>query len=106
MLIVFVHVHVKSGMADAFVEATRKNAQASLGEPGVLRFDVVREQADADKFVLVEVYRDEQAPAAHKKTAHYEAWRAAVEPMMASPRHSTKYSAVEPLDASGWRTGG
>lgn len=106
MLIVHVHVQVKPGTEEAFVEATRKNARASLGEPGVLRFDVIRDAADERKFVLVEVYRDAAAPAAHKATAHYEEWRATVEPMMAVPRASTKYGAVEPLDAGGWRSGG
>jgi autoinducer 2-degrading protein len=103
MVIVHVHVVVKSGMEEAFVAATRVNARASLGEPGVLRFDVVRQVADPRRFVLVEVFRDEDAPAAHKATAHYAAWRDAVEPMMAEPRVGTKYAAVEPESADGWR---
>jgi autoinducer 2-degrading protein len=104
VLIVHVQVHVSSDSVDAFIAATRINARASLGEPGVLRFDVVRDLAAPDRFVLVEVYRDEQAPAAHKDTAHYKAWREAVEPMMASPRTSTKYEAVDPIDPSAWRS--
>lgn len=103
MLIVMVHVHVLPGTADAFVAATRANAAASLGEPGVLRFDVVRELGDSDRFVLVEVYRDDAAPAAHKATAHYATWRDTVEPMMAEPRRSTKYEAVAPSEPAGWR---
>ncbi len=104
MLIVHVHVHVLPGRADAFIEETRKNARASLAEPGVLRFDVVRDLADPDRFVLVEVYRDDAAPAAHKATAHYAAWRDAVEPMMAEPRRSTKLAPVEPTAERGWRS--
>ncbi len=106
MLIVHVHVQVRPGTEAAFVEATRKNARASWAEPGVLRFDVIRDAGDERKFVLVEVYRDAQAPAAHKETAHYKEWRDAVEPMMAVPRASTKYAAIEPSEPSGWRTGG
>jgi len=104
VLIVHVHVHVKPGQADAFIAATRKNADASRKEPGILRFDVVRDLASPDRFVLVEVYRDELAPAAHKETAHYKAWREDVEPMMASPRHSTKHEPITPDDESGWRS--
>ncbi len=104
MLIVHVHVHVKPGMADAFIEATRKNARASLEEEGVLRFDVTRDLAKPDHFVLVEVYRDAEAPAAHKETDHYKAWREDVEPMMASPRHSTKHEPIAPMLESGWRS--
>ena len=43
------------------MEATLANAQNSLQEPGIVRFDVVQDHADATRFVLVEVYRDEAA---------------------------------------------
>ncbi len=56
---------------------------------------------DAAHFLLVEVYRTADAPARHKETAHYAAWRDAVAPMMAAPRSSVKYSNVFPADA-GW----
>ena len=52
--------------------------------------------------VLVEVYRDADAPAAHKLTPHYAAWRDAVAEMMAQPRASTRFSAVFPADGEGW----
>lgn len=104
MVIVHVSVHVKQGDVAAFVAATEANARASLGEAGVLRFDVIREEASADRFVLVEVYRDAAAPAMHKDTDHYKAWRAAVEPMMASPRTSVKYVDVFPTWSAGWQS--
>jgi quinol monooxygenase YgiN len=53
--------------------------------------------------VLVEIYRDEQAPARHKETAHYAKWRDTVAPLMASPRTSVRYEAVFP-DAARWET--
>jgi quinol monooxygenase YgiN len=101
MLIVHVHVQVKPEMVDAFRAATLDNARASVREPGVVRFDVVQQQDDATRWVLVEVYRDAAAPAAHKATAHYAAWRDAVEPMMAEPRRSVKYTEAFPPRA-GW----
>lgn len=101
MLIVHVHVHVKPESVEAFITATLANARASLKEPGVIRFDVVRQQEDPARFVLVEVYRDAAAAAAHKETPHYPAWRDAVAPMMAEPRHSVKFNNVFPEDV-GW----
>ena len=98
---VHVHVHVKPDTVDAFRAATLANARASLGEPGVVRFDVAQQQDDPTRWVLVEVYRDAEAPAAHKATAHYATWRDAVEPMMAEPRRSVKYRALFP-EPSGW----
>lgn len=97
MLIVHVQVKVKLGFEDAFVEASITNARQSRSEPGVLRFDLIREEDARDRFVLVEVYRGAEDAAAHKRTEHYAAWRDAVEPMMAEPRRSTKYTPIDPL---------
>ncbi len=104
MLVVHVNIAVVPDQVEAFLEASLANARASLEEPGVLRFDVVQDLADAAHVVLVEVYRDAQAAAAHKETAHYATWRDAVAPMMAAPRSSTKFSAAFPTDAARWDT--
>ena len=102
MLVVHVHVRVGPGQVEEFLAATLVNARASLAEPGVLRFDVIQDEADAAHVVLVEVYRDADASAAHKLTPHYAAWRDAVADMMAEPRASTRFSAVYPPDGEGW----
>jgi quinol monooxygenase YgiN len=94
MLIVHVSVHVNDDAVEAFIEAARLNAAASLGEPGVARFDVVQALDDPTRFVLVEAYRSEEAAAAHKETAHYAAWRDTVAPLMAEPRSSTRYRGI------------
>ena len=101
MLTVHVHVHVKPESVAEFRRATLENARASIQESGIARFDVVEQQDDATRFVLVEVYRSPEATAAHKETAHYAKWRDAVAPMMAEPRQRTEYSAVFP-DVNGW----
>lgn len=101
MHIVHVFVHVKAGCENAFETATLANARASLAEPGVARFDVVRQQDDPSRFVLVEVYRSPEAALAHKETPHYATWRDTVADMMAEPRSSMKYVNVHPDDA-GW----
>jgi quinol monooxygenase YgiN len=100
MLIVHVHVHVKPECVEAFKAATRLNARLSLLELGVLRFDVLQQADDPTKFVLVEIYRDAAAAAAHKETPHYPVWRDAVAPMMAEPRTSVKFEKVYPDDGS------
>lgn len=101
LLVVHVHVRVKPESVEAFRAATLDNARASVREPGVARFDVVQQADDPTRFVLVEVYRDADAPARHKETAHYATWRDAVAPMMAEPRTSVKFTNLFPPD-SGW----
>lgn len=94
MLIVQVHVEVHPESVPAFIAATLANAQASLQEPGIARFDVIQQIDDPTKFLLIEAYHDEAGPAAHKETTHYARWRDAVAPLMAMPRTSTKYRDV------------
>jgi (4S)-4-hydroxy-5-phosphonooxypentane-2,3-dione isomerase len=102
VLVVHVHVHVLPQRVDDFLTATRSNAAASLTEPGVLRFDVLRDQADPAHVILVEVYRDEEAAKAHKDTPHYATWRDAVADLMAVPRESARFDAVFPAESERW----
>lgn len=101
MIIVQVQVLLKPDSIEAFRAATLENAQASLLEPGVARFDVLQQAEAPAQFQLVEVYRSEEAIAAHKQTAHYARWRDTVAPMMAEPRRSVRYRNIFP-DEKGW----
>src|SRR5262245_32869445 len=98
MLIVHVHVHVKPELIEAFQQATIQNAQSSVREAGIARFDVIQQLDDPSHFVLVEVYRNDAAAKAHKETAHYSVWRDAVASMMAEPRASVKFTNLFPED--------
>jgi quinol monooxygenase YgiN len=100
MHVVHVQVRVRPEAIEPFSRATRANALASLQEPGIVRFDVCQSAADPTRFVLVEVYRTRDDPPRHRETAHYNAWRQAVEPMMAEPRTKDEYVNVFPEDGS------
>ena len=99
MFIVHVHVRVKPECIEAFKQASLENARASVRESGIARFDVVQQQDDLTRFVLVEVFRNVGAPAKHKETAHYARWRDTVAPMMAEPRQSVKFNNIFPGEA-------
>jgi quinol monooxygenase YgiN len=101
MFIVHVFVRVFEDHVENFKTATIENAQNSVKEPGVARFDVIREKDDPTKFILVEVYRAPEDAAKHKETDHYRKWRDTVASMMAEPRSSIKYTNVFP-DENGW----
>src|SRR6188472_1292558 len=101
MLIVHVYVHVNPHRVDDCITATLVNARNSVQEPGVMRFDVVQQDDDPTRFLLIEIYRTPADPAKHKETAHYATWRDTVEPMMAEPRRSVKYHALFP-EAASW----
>lgn len=99
MIIVHVFVHVTPDTVDAFASASIENARHSLLESGVVRFDVIQQDDDPTKFLLIEVYRTPADPALHKETAHYATWRDTVATMMAEPRRSVKYRAVFPEES-------
>ena len=98
MLIVHVFIHVKSECIADFQEATLANTRNSIQEPGIARFDFIKQIDDPNQFVLVEVYRTPAAAGKHKETAHYKVWRDTVAPMMAEARSSIKYSNLAPSD--------
>jgi (4S)-4-hydroxy-5-phosphonooxypentane-2,3-dione isomerase len=98
MLIAHINVKVKPEHLDAFIAATLENAQASLREPGIARFDILQDPQNPTSFIFVEAYRTPDAPAAHRATAHYLKWRDAVADMMAEPRARTELRNVFPKD--------
>ena len=100
MQIVHVHVNVKPEFVEAFKQVTIENASNSVNEVGIARFDVIQQADDPTKFILVEVYKTADAPAAHKETAHYARWRDAVAEMLAKPRQGIKYTNIFPDDAN------
>ncbi|HOA84830.1 MAG: antibiotic biosynthesis monooxygenase [Clostridiales bacterium] len=88
MIATLVFVDVLPEHVEAFKKITLYNHENSRREPGNIRFDVLQSKEDPTKFVLYEVYADEQAAAEHKKTPHYLRWRDEVAPYMAAPRRA------------------
>jgi autoinducer 2-degrading protein len=102
MYVVCVHILVKREQRAAFIEATLENAKNTVRESGNLRFDVIQQADDPDRFVLVEVYGDEAAMKAHKETPHYAKWAATVAPWMAEPRKGVRYAPLFPEKPEQW----
>lgn len=92
--VTLVHVHVKATHLQSFIDATRVNHEASVREPGNLRFDVLQSTEDPTRFTLVEAYENEMAAAAHKQTPHYLTWRDAVADWMETPRQGMRYDGL------------
>lgn len=91
-----VHMRVKPEHVEAFIEACRANHEASIREPGNMRFDFLQDAEDPTRFMFYEAYRSEHDAALHKQTLHYIAWRDAVEGMMAEPRRGERMVGLLP----------
>jgi quinol monooxygenase YgiN len=68
----------RPGKADELSALIHGMVAPSRAEPGNLRWDVWRDQGDANRFVLDELYADNAAVAAHRDTAHFKAYVAKV----------------------------
>jgi quinol monooxygenase YgiN len=59
---------------------------------------MLQQSDDPTRFQLIEMYRDADAPAKHKETAHYAAWVEKVTPLLAEPRTRQWYTNIDPGD--------
>ena len=62
----------KPGRAEALRALLDGMLAASRAEAGNLRYDLWRDQADPNRFVLDELYVDSAAVAAHRATPHFQ----------------------------------
>jgi autoinducer 2-degrading protein len=104
MIAVCIYVHVKPQHRDAFIEASLENARNTIAEPGNLRFDMIQQADDPNRFILYEVWRDETGMKAHKDTTHYARWRDTVAPWMAEDRRGVRHDCLFPQTEAEWAT--
>ncbi len=96
MHVTLVEINVKPDKVQEFLAVFRQNHLGSVQEPGNLRFDVLQDEQSPNRFYIYEAYRDEQAVAAHKKTAHYLRCVEQLEPLMTGPRKKTTFIGLLP----------
>jgi autoinducer 2-degrading protein len=94
MYVVCVTVFAKPEYVDRFVEAALDNARNTRGEAGNVRFDVLRHEEEAGRFMLYEVYKTKEDFAKHQQTEHYLRWKQTVADWMAQPRQGVKHYAL------------
>jgi autoinducer 2-degrading protein len=97
MDVTVVYIQVKPEHVDDFLDAIRDNHEASVREPGNLRFDILQSVDDPTRFVTYMAYRDEAAARAHRETDHYLAFRDRVADWMLEPRRNVRYTGHFPV---------
>jgi autoinducer 2-degrading protein len=86
MLALFVSLKVKPDLRDRFLAAAEDDSICSVrDEDGCLRFDVLQDGADPNRFFFYEVYRDQSAFDAHRQAPHFARWSAASQEVLAEP---------------------
>jgi quinol monooxygenase YgiN len=96
MFVIHIYIQVKPQFVEEFKKLCTENAQNSVKEAGIKRFDFLQQSDEPTRFVLVEAYLDESGVAQHKQTAHYNKWRSEAEKMLVGERTRTRYVPVWP----------
>ena len=64
-------IKIKPDQRAAFLDTIKETALHSVSnEPGCMRFDVFQDLADENRYILYEVYADEEAFKEHLATSH------------------------------------
>ena len=75
----------KQGQEPVVEKILREMTAPTRKEPGCLRYDLYGASGTSTTFVLFEIYTDETAHQAHRGTAHYKAFRAAITDLLSVP---------------------
>ncbi len=94
MYVVLVHSHIQMEQVERFREITIQNAEASRGEVGCVRFDVIQQVDDPTRFTFIEVFKSEEDGAIHRESSHFKKWLEEAVPLMVEPRTRVIYQDV------------
>ena len=85
--LIVVRFDPKPGLYEQVEAVLRTMVPATRSEEGNLRYDLFRcvDSSGGPLLFLVENYVDDAAIAAHRETAHYKQYRAAVMPLLQQP---------------------
>jgi len=79
------YVEVAPAMKDTTSALLRQLAEASRKDPGAMRFEVLQRTAPTNQFMILEIWKDQQALDAHGATAHAKQFRDKIAPMLIAP---------------------
>jgi autoinducer 2-degrading protein len=102
MLAVIAKVTVKIDLVPRFLQYLEADAEGSLGEPGCLRFDILRDDKAPEVFWIYEVYRDQAAYAVHQKAPYFQAFFAEAGDTLAGPPEIFTTNTVFPKREAAW----
>ena len=84
MRVILAYLTAKPGMEAEFQKQMTAQAQRCLAnEPGCLQFDVVQDAKEPTRFVMLEVYKDDDAIKAHQDSQHFKDFRPVVGELLA-----------------------
>ncbi len=103
MYVLIVSIKLKPEGRERFLAAIEDDAVCSeRDEPGCLRFNVLQDESDPDRVYLYEIYRDQAAHAAHRKTPHYARFAAVAAETVEGQNEVRRAHTLFPREATYW----
>ena len=103
MIFIVVKFPVKPEHADAWPQIAREFTEATRAEPGNIRFDLLADPEDENRFHCYEIFADEAALDAHRATEHYRRCVELIGPLTTGSRSKRFFSPVLVEGAAGER---
>ncbi|MEH7484252.1 putative quinol monooxygenase [Neobacillus drentensis] len=88
MIIIHANIKVKAQFREIFLEEARLVTKPSQAESGNISYHYYEDSEDANSFIFVEKWKDEQAIGRHEETPHFKRFIRAVEPIVSEPIHA------------------
>lgn len=85
----------RAGLEQAALDVLREVLAPTRAEPGCLRFDLFVSADRPTTYHLYEIFTNTEAIDAHRRTAHYRAYRASIEPLLDIPQHAVRAAPVD-----------
>jgi quinol monooxygenase YgiN len=105
MLAIWVRARIKPAERQRFLQAIEVDALGSeRDEPGCHRFNVLQDAKDENVYYFYEVYADEAALEAHRKTPHYAVWQKVAD-TLDGPTEAIRCRPVFPSTSAYWGKG-
>ena len=101
MIALVVTINIKPGHKEEFMASMLGDARGSNNdEPGCLRFDVLQDNEDPNRFHRCEIFRDEAAFADHRTYQHTKDFGVLSPPWIAEPLSIIRTTNIDPPDAN------
>lgn len=96
MIIMQVAFEIIPDHIESFITATLENGGHTVQEPGNLRFELLHDTQQDNRFLLIEIYVDQESMDDHFETDHFAAWRTATDSLLAGDPVMHSYTRLFP----------
>jgi quinol monooxygenase YgiN len=95
MVTIFATFKPKAGLYQEALSVLRDVLEPTRAEPGCLRFDLFAGEDRPSTLYLYEIFVNAAAIDEHRRTQHYQIYRASIEPLLEVPPHAIRTVALD-----------